>query len=182
MVTLSILLPTIHKHRNYFKAMKECLSQQEGIEQCEIVVDESEAYNIGTKRNKLLQRAKGDYVWFIDVDDMIAYNAVKLVLEACKEGSDCIGISGTITTNGKNEKQWHISKDYGSWRTENDVYLRTPNHISPVKRELTLQAGFPEISFGEDFEYSMRLIPLIKTETKVNGNIYWYRFISKKYK
>lgn len=179
---LSILLPTIHKHRNYFRAMKECLKNQEGIDQCEIVVDESDDYNIGTKRNKLLDRAKGTYSTFIDVDDVIAYNYVKLIVEACKEGSDCIGISGTITTNGKNEKQWHISKKYGSWRTENGVYLRTTNHISPVKTEIARQAGFPETKFGEDYEYSMRLIPLLKTETIVKGNIYWYRFISNKLK
>lgn len=151
-------------------------------DQVEVIIDPVVRYNIGTKRNKLLEKAKGEYVVFVDDDDHICYNYVQLILDACKEGSDCIGISGTMTTNGNNERQWHISKDYGSWHTKDNVYYRTPNHISPVKRELALQAGFPEISFGEDFEYSMRLIPLIKTETKVNGNIYWYRFISKKYK
>lgn len=149
-------------------------------DQVEVIIDPVVKYNIGTKRNKLLEKANGEYVVFIDDDDHVAYNYVNLILEACEEGSDCIGISGTMTTNGKKETQWHISKDFGSWYTKDNIHFRTPNHISPVKREIALKAGFPEIKFGEDFEYSMRLIPLIKTETKVNGNIYWYKYNSRK--
>lgn len=104
-----------------------------------------------------------------------------MILEACKSGADCIGISGIITTNGHDKRQWHISKEYGKWFTGPDgTYYRTPNHISPVKRELALQAGFPEIPFGEDAEYSRRLLPLLKTEVKIEQNIYHYKYVSKK--
>lgn len=146
----------------------------------EVIIDPVVQYNIGTKRNKLLEKSKGEYVVFIDDDDHVAYNYVRLILDACEEGSDCIGISGTMTTNGKNEAQWHISKDYGSWYTENNIHYRTPNHISPVRRELALMAGFPPIKFGEDSEYSMRLLPMLSTETKIEGNIYWYKYLNKK--
>lgn len=137
-------------------------------------------YNIGTKRNKLLEQAKGDYIVFADDDDSLAYNYVEKILEAIESGPDCIGISGVITTNGKNEKPWHISKDYGHWYEANGVYYRTPNHISPVRRELALAAGFPEIQFGEDAEYSRRLLPMLKTEVKIPGILYYYRYVSHK--
>jgi len=104
-----------------------------------------------------------------------------LILEAIQSNSDCIGISGIITTNGRDQRQWHISKEYGHWHTAPDgTYLRTPNHISPVKRELALQAGFPEIPFGEDAEYSRRLLPLLKTETIIKENIYHYKYVKHK--
>ena len=150
------------------------------LKKIEILIDNSIQYNIGTKRNKLLQRATGKYIVFIDDDDHISPDYVSKILSACQTNADCIGISGIITTNGSDQRQWHISKDYGSWHTSPDgTYLRTPNHISPVKRELALQAGFPEVSFGEDAEYSRRLLPLLKTETKVEGNIYHYDYWQK---
>lgn len=137
--------------------------------------------NIGRKRNEMLKDCRGEYIVFIDDDDEISSNYVSLILDACKSGADCIGISGIITTNGLDKRQWHISKEYGHWHTAPDgTYLRTPNHISPVKRELALQAGFPEIAFGEDAEYSRRLLPLLKTEVKIEQNIYHYKYVSQK--
>ena len=66
------------------------------------------------------------------------------------------------------------------WHQSGGIYYRTPNHISPVKRELALQAGFPEIAFGEDHEYSKRLLPLLKTETIIKENLYHYDFYEQK--
>lgn len=179
---LSILIATMPKRKGQFDDLKLNLDIQIARleDSVEILWDDSLKYNIGKKRNKLLSRANGEYVVFIDDDDHVAYNYVQLILEAIKEGSDCIGISGIITTNGKNEKHWHISKDYGEWKEENNIYLRTPNHISPVKRELALKAGFPEIERSEDAEYSRRLLPMLNTETKIKGIIYWYKYDNRK--
>lgn len=155
-------------------------------QQVEVITDSSMNYNIGTKRNKLLSLATGKYVVFIDDDDLISSDYIAQVVLACsmynkdQDNPDCIGISGVISTNGGNERQWHISKDYQMWFERSGVYYRTPNHISPVKRELALAAGFPEISFGEDFEYSMRLLPMLKTEVKIPGILYYYRYESRK--
>lgn len=143
----------------------------------EVIYDDSMAYNVGIKRNKLLNSAKGEYVVFIDDDDHISPDYVRLILNACETGADCIGINGFITTNGHDKRKWFISKEYGHWFTGADgTYFRTPNHISPVKRESALQAGFPEIAFGEDAVYSQRLLPLLKTETLITEPIYHYDY------
>lgn len=146
----------------------------------EVITDMSMSYNIGVKRNKLLSLASGKYIVFIDDDDHISYDYVAKILEACGTDCDCIGISGIITTNGGNEMPWHISKDFGTWFERGNVYYRTPNHISPVKRELALKAGFPETSFGEDYEYSMRLLPYLLVETKIKGILYHYKYEFKR--
>ena len=178
-LTLSILIATMPERKLKFDSLMESLSRQL-TPQVEVITDDSMAYNIGNKRNRLLKRASGEYVVFIDDDDSISPGYVQAILLACKKGPDCIGISGIITTNGVNERQWHISKSYERWYELNCVYYRTPNHISPVKRELALKAGFPEISFGEDAEYSRRLLPLLYTEVKIPGNIYKYQYVNKK--
>lgn len=146
----------------------------------QVIIDNSMEYNIGTKRNKLLAMAAGKYVVYVDDDDEISPNYIALILEAIKSGPDCIGINGKITTNGHNERKWFISKEYKNWHERDGIYFRTPNHISPVRRELALQTGFPEISFGEDAEYSRRLLPLLKTEVIIDEPIYHYKFIQNK--
>lgn len=146
----------------------------------EILVDSSMDYNIGVKRNKLLERSKGKYIVFVDDDDEVAPNYLKQICLATLHNPDCIGINGRISTDGVNQRQWRISKEYGSWYERNGVYYRTPNHISPVRRELALQAGFPEIAFGEDHGYSMRLLPLLKSEVIIPGNLYFYKYVSNK--
>jgi glycosyltransferase involved in cell wall biosynthesis len=146
----------------------------------EIISDDSMDYNIGVKRNKLLETASGDYIVFIDDDDTVSKDYVKLILEATNTNPDCIGISGIITTNGIKKRKWFISKNYGSWYKKDKIYYRTPNHISPVKREIAIKAMFPEIKFGEDIEYSKRILPFLKREVIITKIIYHYDYCTNK--
>lgn len=177
-ITLSILIATMPIRANKLANLRQVLDRQITPD-VEVITDISMSYNIGTKRNKLLELASGKYVIFIDDDDLIGSDYIEKILEACKTNCDCMGISGIITTNGGGEMPWHISKDYMNWFERKGVYYRTPNHISPVKRELAIKAGFPEIAFAEDYGYSMRLLPLLRTETKIPGILYYYRYESK---
>lgn len=146
----------------------------------QIIYDDDLSINIGEKRNALLNQAKGEYVVFIDDDDSISEDYLSAILESIETKPDCVGINGIITTNGHGKTKWFISKEYGQWFTGPDgIYYRTPNHISPVKRELAIQAGFPEIAFGEDAEYSRRLLPFLKTETIITQPIYHYDYWQK---
>lgn len=178
-IKLSILIAHTPSRKeqltNLFKILRPQLNQF-----TEVLIDDGMDYNIGVKRNKLLSNALGEYIVYIDDDDTISNDYVNKILRACATSPDCIGISGVITTNGRNLRQWHISKEYGKWYEKNSVYYRTPNHISPVRRELALQAGFPEYVHGEDAEYSRRLLPLLKTEVVVKGNLYSYLYVTKK--
>jgi len=176
---LSILICTTYARDEVIKPLLANIKAQFGYN-IELLINHNETDNVGKKRNVLLQEAKGKYVVFVDSDDEISYNYVSLIIEACKSDADCIGINGTITTNGTDERKWFISKEYGSWHFRDNIYYRTPNHISPVKRELALLAGFPEISHGEDFAYSMALLPFLKTETIIEQPIYHYRYDNRK--
>lgn len=178
---LSILIATIPSRAKSFDRVWYSLCEQTAIRETngvsvEVLFDLSMEYNIGTKRNKLLQRSKGEYIVFIDDDDEISPNYVSLILKAIESKPDCVAINGIITTNGKDEKKWFISRNFLSWHIKKGVYYRTPNHISPVRRELALKAGFPEIAHGEDYQYSMRLLPMLKTETYIKQPIYHYKY------
>ena len=131
---------------------------------------------IGKKRNELILKATGDYICFVDDDDLVSNDYVQKVLSAISSRPDCCGIEGMITFDGSNPKKFVHSNKYKTWFESRGVYYRNPNHLNPVKREYATRVGFPEISRGEDRIYSERILPFLKTERYIIGTIYRYLY------
>jgi glycosyltransferase involved in cell wall biosynthesis len=129
-----------------------------------------------------LNQASGDFIVFVDDDDDVDDNYVDEILKVIIENPniDCIGINGLITFDGDKGKPWSISIKHGHWHETDEMYLRTPNHISPVRRSIALKAKFPDISYGEDMEYSKRILPMCKKEACIDKPLYHYKYISVK--
>ncbi len=172
---LSVLICSLHKRKALLKRLLDILNKQK-TDEIEILVDcDDGIITTGEKRNKLLHKAKGDYVTFIDDDDVVSNDYISKILKAVKSNPDCCGIEGEVIFTLKNRKKKFIhSIKYNHWFEENGVYYRCPNHISPVKRSLALKAGFPNINREEDKAYSLRLRPYLKTEKRIEGVIYHY--------
>lgn len=147
-------------------------------DEVEVIVNVDDGQlSIGDKRNALLKEATGDYIAFIDDDDMVRTTYVPNILTAILTDPDCVGIEGIMTTNGSTSGRLFIhSLRYHIWFEDNGIYYRNPNHLSPVKRELALKTGFPGINHGEDHDYSRRLLPLLNTECYIKGPIYHYDY------
>jgi len=184
---LSILICTIPSRTAMFTRLLESIHSQiqgagpKAFEEIEIISNRSAVDIVGKKRNDLLQKAQGKFIVFIDDDDYILDGYVHDIYHAIKNNPDidCIGISGFMTTNGAGKREWHISKEYGSWFEQDGIYFRTPNHISPVKAEIAKSVGFPEKNYSEDYEYSMGILPLLRKEVKIEKQIYHYNYNSK---
>jgi glycosyltransferase involved in cell wall biosynthesis len=149
--------------------------------QVEIINDSSTKYTIGEKRNHLLEEAKGKFVVFIDDDDEVSDDYIESIIQAIDSNQeiDCIGMKGKITFDGANEKKWIISTSCGNWYEKDNMYFRTPNHISPVRRDIALKVKFPKIMIGEDYEYSMGILPHLKREVLIDKELYHYKYITK---
>lgn len=179
-IKLSILIPTTLPRFEMTAKLVSKIDEQRKELPVELLLDWHKTNCVGVKRNDLLKQAKGEYVVHVDSDDHIADNYVELILKAIESKPDCVGICGHITTNGSNKMDWFISKEYGNWKQVGNVYYRTPNHISPIRREHALKAMFPEIPFGEDYGFSMAVLPYLKTETIIEQPIYHYDFYEQK--
>ena len=179
---LSILIPTLPERFPMLNNLVEHLGKQaeKYPNQVEILIDDRDkGVSTGRKRNDLLKKAKGYYIVFIDDDDEVPEYYIDEILKASEQNADCIATNGKMTTNGGNEIKWKLSKNYENADAyENGVkyYQRKINHISPIKRELALQVGFPDISNAEDKYYSDRIAPLCKTESVIDLPMYWYKF------
>ena len=183
-MTLSILIASLESRVNERNSLQKSLDRQGNHINVQVIwdIDNKEA-TTGAKRQRLLEKAEGEYITFIDDDDAIPFYYVSEILNAIKTKPDCVATNGYISTNGHSEMRWFLAKDNPNTTERNGdelYYLRTTNHLSPVKRELALQAGFPDITFGEDAEYSRRLKPFLKTETIILKPMYYYKFNNKK--
>jgi Glycosyl transferase family 2 len=184
---LSILICTVPPRKEMLDSLLNDLQRQISLlpkeygKKIEIIWNSDIEMVRGNKRNKLLDIATGKFVVFIDDDDHVSEDYVHSILEAIAMDPtvDCIGMDGWMTTNGQDYREWSISKTYGSWYEKDSVYYRTPNHISPIRRELADLHGFPDIDFAEDYKYSMDVLPYLKRETKINKKLYHYDYRSK---
>lgn len=183
---LSILICTIPSRQRMFDSLVRNLSRQVSdgnfYDEVELLSDSDIHKSIGEKRNDLLQLAGGKFIVFIDDDDEVDSEYISLIINTIKTNDDidCIGMKGIITFDGGNERKWIISKQYGSWFERDNVYYRTPNHISPVKRSIALSKGFSNKNVGEDFDYSMAILPLLNNEVMIEKEIYHYKFVNNK--
>jgi len=183
---LSILICTMPHRAEMFCALYNKLKYQilcsEQPMQVQLLWDDDAKLTTGEKRNNLLNQASGDFIVFVDDDDDVDDNYVDEILKVIIENPniDCIGINGMITFDGNRSKPWSISIQHGHWHETDEMYLRTPNHISPVRRSIALQAKFPDITYGEDMEYSKRILPMCKLEACIDKPLYHYKYITVK--
>jgi len=179
MIKLSILIATIESRAALFAELYLKIDRQK-TQEVEILSEiDNKQISIGRKRQILLERAKGDYVVFIDDDDDVSMDYIDQILQAIKTEPDCVGMLIDCDMQGV-KRNAIASLKYKNWGENKDgfKYVRSPYHKTPIKRWIALKAGFPDKRFGEDYEYSMRLINsgLLKTEVMVKSPIYFYRY------
>ena len=168
-----------------FTSLKESLVKQ--IEEnnlqteVEIISDDRLDISIGQKRNHLIELAKGKFVVFVDDDDEVHPEYLKLITDTIKDNPkiDCIGIYGEMIFDKIHHRKWFISITNGEWFERDLVFYRTPNHISPIKREIAAKCSFPDVSTGEDRVFSDVVFPLLKKEAIIETPLYVYHYSSK---
>jgi hypothetical protein len=184
---LSILICTLDERSAVFNRIYNKLYEQirkHGLEkQVEILFfKDNRRYTVGKKRNELVNRSSGEYICFVDDDDDVHSDYVKLIYDKLQDNPDCVNLQGIITTDGKNPRLFIHSIKYKSWYEKDGIYYRPPNHLNPIKRDIALKFKFPEINYGEDAKWSMAIANsgLLKTEAHISVPYYFYFALSRK--
>lgn len=187
-ILLSILICTVVGREDKFKKLYTHLYDQclqvfaDSRIKVEIISEkDNKEISVGAKRQKLLNRAKGEYVVFVDDDDWVSDTYVSKIAKALVHGTDCVGflIDCEFDERGKKRSASAISSlKYKQWGEDVDgfKYVRSIYHKTPVKREIALQVGFQDMRFGEDHPYSMGVTALCETETFIPEVLYYYRY------
>lgn len=185
---LSILIATVDERKDKFNSlMEEFIIQKTKLYPFSDLVEihylsDNKEMSIGAKRNKLLKMATGRFIVFFDDDDMpysyYIYNIVKSII--LNPDIDCIGMIIEMTTDGDNYKKCFHSLQNKEWRDgkegEQYNYYRNITHFNPVRRDLAIQVGFPDMRFGEDKEYSDKISRLCAVEHLIPVPMFHYQY------
>ena len=119
-------------------------------------------------RNKLLKRAKGDYIYFLDADDYLAYNSLNSILNYAKKNDlDFIGFD-TLETEKLNQFELNvdIDKPFNLPIINGLEFLKENRHLRHevwwyiVKRDLLLsnEIVFPSNGNNSDVVFTLKSI------------------------
>lgn len=180
-IKLSILIATIDKRQDKFTELYRSLIKQihsGGFEhKVEVVFfKDNQTHNVGYKRNKLIEASKGEYVCFVDDDDKVHENYVKILYDALKTNPDCVSCTGTTYKPNKEPFNFVHSLKYHKAFKENNVAYSPVYHLNPVRREYAIKAKFPDQNYNEDTTWARRLydLKLLKTEVEIKEPYYFY--------
>jgi GT2 family glycosyltransferase len=184
-IMLSVCICSLFSRKPWLDRLMATLSPQftDGIEAL-LAVDAGQR-SVGEKRQRLLEQARGDFIVFIDDDDLVSPNFLRRIL-------------GAIQRNPKTDAITFLSQRYCdgifeancrySITSQSNVgfviidgiksYQRWPYHVTPIRRELALQVGFPDQDHREDTEFAERLRPLLHSEEFIPEVLYTYFYRS----
>lgn len=178
---LSICIVSLESRADYLKRLMLKLGPQVTDEVELLLLTDRAHESIGEKRQRLLVQAVGDYVVSVDDDDLVADDYVAAILAATATDPDCVTFNVARLIDGKRigyEIRSIVNDD--NYDTFGEVMPRRPNHLCPIRRELALQVGFKRMNRGEDWEYAKGIYPLLKSEVRINRELYTYLFRSQR--
>ena len=180
---LSLLIPTLECRGEQLSRLVEGLERQghkagRSSEVEILTLRDAGELSIGSKRNMLLDRAKGEFVVFVDDDDEVSQHYIELVCGALERQPevDCLGIRGVITFRGSHPHNFVHSVRYSDIFSRDHTYYRPPNHLNPIRRAIALRYRFPNVSYSEDFYWALRMRDdrALQQEEFVDPVLYYY--------
>ncbi len=176
---IAILIAHLPERVKLLNRVLSQIDEQRSGKDVRVFIDPSRELTTGQKRNRLLAKAEAagaNYVAFVDDDDLIGPNYIKLAFECEASGMDCMELWGQYWENGKQLMPFHHSIKYDKWWQDNKAYYRNPNHISLLKMSAIKGIQYKSLTIGEDGNYSIDLqnAGVLKTMYPVNEIIYYY--------
>jgi len=193
---LSILIRTIVGREEKFDSLVNSLFSQGNFVETkggwvdvhkgvEILFEkDNKEISVGAKAQKLIERAVGILVCFIDDDDSVPSYYIDEILKALKSKPDldCIGFK--IECRGTNPNGMvelaSASNQWDDWADNKGGfrYVRTIYHKSPVRRFHAIIIGYNDMRFAEDADYSKRLKQsgLLDIEVFIDKVMYLYNY------
>tara|TARA_B110000114_G_scaffold185705_1_gene234205 strand:- start:3391 stop:4368 length:978 start_codon:yes stop_codon:yes gene_type:complete len=203
MINLSIIIPVYNAEKYISNCITSCLNQD--YENYEIIlVDDGSTDNSlmimadfeqsndnitlitqknqrqGAARNNGLKIAKGEYIWFVDADDLIAHNSItSLIKVVLKTNLDMVRFDAANCTSfgdipKKRLCEHEIDKLYLGHEVilENKFSVCVPFYIFKNKFLRDNNLYFLENMFYEDIEFMMRAFDKVKLFRYFNETFY----------
>lgn len=178
MPTWSILIATLASRQVKLRRLLDVLLPQAETGGVEVVGLHNRAeLLIGDYRQALLESARGEYVSFVDDDDMVEPDYVPVILKAMAEKPDYVAFQHAYYESGvRNPWPTITGLEHRTWHDGPDAYYRDVTHVNPVRTELARQASFViPLRMYEDRQYDATIRKLARTQVVIPRVLYHYQ-------
>lgn len=180
MIRLSVLIPAIPNRtlmalKLYAQLQKQVDAYYDWPVEILLLLDNKKR-TIGKKREALVQVARGDYVAFVDDDDWVDDNYMSKIVPATLRGADVIVFDTLSSINGSTQVRCQHSLAYDNEEFSQEGFKRKPWQMHAWRRTIAQAHEFPDLQYGEDWGWCSQLCAEAKTEVRVEGALYHYRY------
>lgn len=175
---LSILITTLPVRSEKLQFLINSIKKQIKGRKVEIIyLGDDKTKSVGAKRNDLLSISRGEYITFVDDDDMVSNEYLDEIFRAMESKPDVIAFHVQRFLNG--EKQKVMIYDNVTLRPRMAPnathYKLCCNHLC-VWRKSIIKVRFPDKSLGEDHDWAMDMINHYKTFHTIDKVLYNYYY------
>jgi glycosyltransferase involved in cell wall biosynthesis len=169
-IKLSILIPTLPNRLElfYLPLIKILLKQIEPYSNIELIsLFDNKKRTIGRKRQNMIDIIQGEYVCFIDDDDRISDDYVKLIMDTLynNPNTDCVTFWSCINQPNMEDK---IVK-FGFEKN-----IPPACHVHVWKSSIVKKYEYKNINHGEDNDWINRAKNDIRHLSKIDKILYYY--------
>lgn len=179
--TWTILVPTLGQRTHLFDRLMTVLLPQldNHAGRVRVVGWFSHGHpSIGVIRDALVQTAPGEYVSFIDDDDLVPGYYVDEIVKAIAGRPHHVGFKLEYRENGDRRTIIDHSLVHGRWGENARGTFRDVTHLDPIRTELARRARFAVVMAGraEDRPWVQQVRRHLRTEAYVDRVMYHYLF------
>lgn len=152
-----------------------------GAQECVEIIGlfDSKAMTIGEKRNILLDSAHGEYISYVDDDDMVHPSYVETILEKLGSNKTIDLITFDIERQSVGTPdllcKHSLSVSDDGHEDSEGAWVSPPNHIMVWRSEIARKAVFPSKNWQEDYDWSRAVGKYVVEILNINRVLYWYR-------
>lgn len=187
MILFSILIPSVPTRLDRLKKQFDFFEPLIKDKPVEVLAfTDNKKRSVGLKRDALVQIAQGEYLSFVDDDDLAEYHYVDEVLNAIRLHPDAdlftLKMKSTINNGNTFVVDFDLKYENQEAKQVNGVWqniTRKPFHNNIWRSSIAKSERFADASYGEDYHWAKRLHPKVKAYYKIDKVMSHYFYNDK---